>query len=92
MADSDSVPDRTRRSDKPDQPSFAAQATDLLHGQRVRVESQAGQRFEGDLERVWIEKRHVLLRNVQELPGGVQYATTFVAHVDWIVSASPESE
>lgn len=59
-----------------------------FRGRRVRVESINGQRFEGYLDRVHMPERHVLLRDVQELPAGTEYVGAVVAHVDWIVPAT----
>ena len=75
-----------------DTPSFRTQLANLVQGQRVRVESAAGKRFEGLFEDVSLEEHHVLLRDAEELPGGVKSPIAFVASVDWIAQVDNDTE
>ena len=74
-----------------DTPSLRIQLADLVQGQRVRVESAAGKRFEGIFEDVSLEEHHVLLRDAEELPSGVKSPIAFVAGVDWIVEVDTDT-
>ena len=85
MPDSDATDAREVTDQPKARTPFRTQLDELIVGRRVRVEGTDGKRFEGRLETITLEDRHVLLRDAEELPGGTTATTVFVAEVDWIV-------